>query len=91
MKINVCIKGVGCDIVSIPRLEEKMANTRLADKLFTEYGQNYIADKQIHSAAGIWAAKEAVSKSLGTGVCCCCVIFRNFLYLCVILKYKSLT
>ena len=67
MKMNVCIKGVGCDTVSIPRLEEKMTNTRLADMLFTEYEQNYIADKQIYSAAGIWAAKEAVSKSLGTG------------------------
>ena len=61
MKMNVCIKGVGCDIVSIPRFEEKMNNTRLADKLFTEYEQNYIADKQIPSAAGIWAAKEAAS------------------------------
>lgn len=69
MKMNVCIKGVGCDTVSIPRLEEKMTNTRLADMLFTEYEQNYIADKQIYSAAGIWAAKEAVSKSLGTGFC----------------------
>jgi phosphopantetheinyl transferase (holo-ACP synthase) len=47
MKMNVCIKGVGCDTVSIPRFEEKMNNTRLADKLFTEYEQNYIADKQI--------------------------------------------
>lgn len=67
MKMNVCIKGVGCDTVSIPRFEEKMNNTRLVDKLFTEYEQNYIADKQIPSAAGIWAAKEAASKSLGTG------------------------
>lgn len=67
--MNVCIKGVGCDIVSIPRFKEKMNNTRLADKIFTEYEQNYIADKQISSAAGIWAAKEAVSKSLGTGFC----------------------
>ena len=47
MKMNVCIKGVGCDTVSIPRFEEKMNNTRLGDKLFTEYEQNYIADKQI--------------------------------------------
>lgn len=67
MKMNICIKGVGCDTVSIPRFEEKMNNTRLVDKLFTEYEQNYIADKQIPSAAGIWAAKEAVSKALGTG------------------------
>ena len=67
MKMNVCIKGVGCDTVSIPRFEEKMNNTRLVDKLFTEYEQNYIADKQIPSAAGIWAAKEDASKSLGTG------------------------
>lgn len=61
MKMNVCIKGVGCDTVSIPHFEEKMNNTRLADKLFTEYEQKYIADKQIPSAAGIWAAKEAAS------------------------------
>ena len=67
MKMNVCIKGAGCDTVSIPRFEEKMNNTRVVDKLFTEYEQNYIADKQIPSAAGIWAAKEAASKSLGTG------------------------
>ena len=69
MKMNFCIKGIGCDITSIPRFKEKMHNIRLIDKIFTEYEQNYIADKQISSASGIWAAKEAVSKSLGTGFC----------------------
>lgn len=67
MKMNGFIKGVGCDIVSIPRFKEKMNNTRFADKIFTGYEQNYIADKQVSSAAGLWAAKEAVSKALGTG------------------------
>ena len=67
MKKNVCIKGVGCDIVSIPRFKEKMKNTRFADKIFTEHEQKYFADKQACTAAGLWAAKEAVSKALGTG------------------------
>lgn len=67
MKMNVCIKGVGCDIVDIPRFKEKMKNTRLVDKIFTEHEQKYFANRQVFTAAGLWAAKEAVSKALGTG------------------------
>ena len=86
MKMNVCIKGVGCDTVSIPRFEEKMNNTRLVDKLFTEYEQNYIADKQIPSAAGIWAAKEAASLLLLSNFS---KFYRNrnfFIFICLNIK-----
>ena len=69
MKMKICIKGVGCDIVSILRFKEKMKNIKFADKIFTVYEQNYLVNKPVSSAAGIWATKEAVSKSLGTGFC----------------------
>ncbi len=67
MIVNVHIKGVGCDVASIPRFREKMNNARLVKRIFTDYEQKYITDKCLSTSTGIWAAKEAVSKSLGTG------------------------
>ena len=61
------IKGIGCDIVDISRIEKAMQNTRFIDKVYTPYEQACIKNKSVHTAAGIWAAKEAVSKALGTG------------------------
>lgn len=61
------IKGIGCDIIDISRIEKVMHNTRFIDKVYTQYEQACIKSKSVHTAAGIWAAKEAVSKALGTG------------------------
>jgi holo-[acyl-carrier protein] synthase len=64
------IIGIGCDIIEIERIKKAAANPRFMKKVFTEseiaeIGTNYAR------AAGFFAAKEAVSKALGTG-------FRGF-------------
>lgn len=61
------IKGIGCDIVDISRIEKVMQNPRFIDKVYTQYERACIKNKSVHTAAGIWAAKEAASKALGTG------------------------
>lgn len=61
------IKGVGCDIAKVERIERLMLNTRFSQKVFTPVEQAYISAKSLQSAAGLWTAKEAVSKALGTG------------------------
>ena len=61
------IKGVGCDIVSVSRIAEVIVDQRFLDKVYTVYEQAYISEKGKQTAAGLWAAKEAVSKALGTG------------------------
>lgn len=65
--MSVSIKGIGCDIVSITRIAEVIVDQRFLDKVYTVYEQDYISKKGIQTAAGLWAAKEAVSKALGTG------------------------
>ena len=65
--MNGSIKGIGCDIVNISRIAELLVNERFVDKVYTAYEQNYISEKGTQTAAGLWAAKEAVSKALGTG------------------------
>lgn len=61
------IKGIGCDIVDISRVEQLLNQNRFLEKVYTPYEQEYIRGKTAHTAAGLWAAKEAVSKALGTG------------------------
>lgn len=67
MEINVEVKGVGCDIVCISRVEKLIQNKSFLDKVYTLNEQNYIKSKNAQTAAGLWAAKEAVSKAVGTG------------------------
>ncbi|GAB6073600.1 holo-ACP synthase [Nautilia lithotrophica] len=59
---------IGIDIVSIPRIE-KMINkfgNRALKKFLNESEINLIKSPQ--TAAGFWAAKEAISKALGCGI-----------------------
>ncbi len=65
--MNGLIKGIGCDIVSISRIAVLIADNKFLNKVYTEQEQNYISGKGTQTAAGLWAAKEAVSKALGTG------------------------
>ena len=44
-----------------------MENPRFLERVFTEGERDAIAHKGASTAAGLWAAKEAVSKALGTG------------------------
>ncbi len=61
------VRGLGCDIVEISRVEKAMENEHFAQRVFTEMERANIAKRGVQSAAGYWAAKEAVSKALGTG------------------------
>lgn len=61
------IFGIGCDVVSVARIEDSLANPRFSEKVYTQYERDYLRDRTVHSAAGLWAAKEAVCKALGTG------------------------
>lgn len=64
------MKGLGVDIVEIERIEKAIQKDRFLQKLFTEKERSYFENKgsRPETVAGIFAAKEAVSKVLGTGV-----------------------
>lgn len=61
------LKGLGCDLVEVARIEEAMKKEGFALRVFTEQELHAIEKKGVQTAAGYWAAKEAVSKALGTG------------------------
>jgi len=63
------IIGVGTDIVKVARFEEM--TTCFMERVFTLNERAYLYGKSHISAAGLFAAKEAVAKALGTG-------FRGF-------------
>lgn len=59
------IYGVGTDIVKISRFENVSKN--FMEKCFTEAEREYLNGKRASSAAGLFTAKEAVVKAMGTG------------------------
>ena len=64
--------GIGIDVVEISRIEESIAEfgQKFLDRIFTAREQEYCQKQKrcaIHYAAR-FAAKEAVSKALGTGI-----------------------
>lgn len=59
------IAGIGIDTVEIERVEKAMENPRFVNHVFTPNEQRRITGAS--TAAGIFAAKEAVVKALGTG------------------------
>jgi phosphopantetheine--protein transferase-like protein len=66
---------VGVDIVKVKRFEKYAGNLQdtFVQRVFTEREIEYLAKKahQAQTMAGIFAAKEAVAKAIGTG-------FRGF-------------
>lgn len=65
------ILGVGTDIIEILRIEEAISNNRnFLNKLFTEKEIQMFKKRKMKSEviAGNFSAKEAISKTLGTGV-----------------------
>ena len=69
------IKGVGVDIVSIVRIEDivKRCDTKFIERCFTQteiiYCENIKPEsRKFEQYAVRFAAKEAVSKALGTGI-----------------------
>ena len=63
------ILGIGTDIIKTARFER--ATESFMARVFTQDERAYILKKGHVTAAGIFAAKEAVAKALGTG-------FRDF-------------
>lgn len=64
------IRGLGCDLCAISRMEKILSDGRFLARYFTENERNYILGR-VHSAqtaAGIFAAKEAFLKAIGTGL-----------------------
>lgn len=65
------IRGIGVDIIEISRIEDAIQrNNKFISKLFTDNEIIYFNKRNNKSEviAGNFAAKEAVSKALGTGI-----------------------
>ena len=65
------VAGIGVDLCEIARMQEWLDAGRSMRRLFTEEEQAYIASKKMTAAqtmAGLFAAKEAILKALGTGL-----------------------
>lgn len=64
------ILGIGVDVEQIPRIRKAMENPRFLDKCYTKSEQEYIASRAngAQSAAGLFCAKEAFIKAVGTGM-----------------------
>ena len=65
----IMISGIGIDIVDISRIERIIKKPRFLERVFTESEQERFKtlDYLSQTVAGVFAAKEAVSKALGTG------------------------
>ena len=65
------IRGLGLDLCEIARMEKLIDNEQFLIRFFSEEEIGYIRSKGKNAAqtmAGIYAAKEAFSKALGTGI-----------------------
>ncbi|MBU3205042.1 holo-ACP synthase [Clostridium algidicarnis] len=66
------IKGIGTDIIEIDRIKKAdLRNAKFALRVFTKKELEYYNKKNYENMAGGFAAKEAISKAIGTG-------FRGF-------------
>ncbi|MFA9422718.1 MAG: holo-ACP synthase [Sedimentibacter sp.] len=67
------IKGTGIDMTEVIRIEINIENERFLKKIYTINEIEYLKERKLNpqTATGMFAAKEAVSKCLGTG-------FSNF-------------
>jgi phosphopantetheine--protein transferase-like protein len=63
------IKGNGIDVIEVERINKNINNEKFMKKMYTEKELKYLKERKFNAqtAAGIFAAKEAVSKCLGTG------------------------
>lgn len=65
------IVGTGIDIIEIDRIKKAVRKESFLNKIFTKKEIKLFNKNKFNSIAGNFAAKEAVSKALGTG-------FRKF-------------
>ncbi|MCI9354590.1 MAG: holo-ACP synthase [Firmicutes bacterium] len=67
------IYGIGTDIIEIQRIQNATQKNSFLKKIFTQHEIEYFHQKgnHIETLAGIFSAKEATAKAIGTG-------FRGF-------------
>ena len=61
------VLGLGMDLIEVPRVAEMIKTDRFLQRVYTPAERAAIAEKGAQTAAGYFAAKEAVAKALGTG------------------------
>lgn len=65
------ILGVGTDLCRVDRMARAMKNPRFLDRMYTLNErarlEKLCAERKLERVAGMFAAKEAVAKALGTG------------------------
>ena len=65
------ITGIGLDLCEVSRMQKLLQDDRFLNRFFTPEETAYIRSKGASSAqtmAGIFSAKEALGKALGTGI-----------------------
>jgi holo-[acyl-carrier protein] synthase len=71
-KRSSMIIGIGIDIIELERIKEIMGNQRFLERILTERERQACATlsegRQVEFVAGRFAAKEAYSKAVGTGI-----------------------
>ncbi len=61
------ILGVGLDLIDVARIGQAIRKPHFLERIYSEEERRRIAEKGAETAAGYFAAKEAVAKALGTG------------------------
>ena len=65
------MKGIGLDLCEIARMEKLLQDERFLKRFFTESEIDYVRQRgcgAAQSLAGLFAAKEAFGKAIGTGI-----------------------
>ena len=65
------IRGIGVDVCEISRMDNMNVDSRFVERNFSEDEKAYLMDKGVsfrQTLAGMYAAKEAFAKTLGSGV-----------------------
>ncbi|HBT18427.1 MAG TPA: holo-[acyl-carrier-protein] synthase [Clostridiaceae bacterium] len=62
------VLGIGIDLIEIHRVEKVFSTEDKKKRVFTASELLWLSDKKVESLAGVYAAKEALAKALGTGI-----------------------
>lgn len=64
------MRGIGTDIIEIERIEKLLQKKAFLQRVFTPIEQNWLCAAPIpaQTGAGMFCAKEAVAKAMGTGL-----------------------
>ena len=64
------IVGIGNDIIEIERIEKAISKESFKNKIYTQRELENIKKRgnRVETYAGVFSAKEAISKAIGTGV-----------------------